>query len=60
MERIYKRHLSKTSLKKMIDANYWNHQRKLSDAWYTAETGIEPLDDAIKRRTRVWVYSSHK
>ena len=33
---------------KMIDANYWNHQRKLSDAWYTGETGIEPLDDAIK------------
>ena len=33
---------------KMIDANYWNHQGKLSDAWYTGETGIEPLDDAIK------------
>ena len=33
---------------KMINANYWNHQRKLSDAWYTGETGIEPLDDAIK------------
>ena len=33
---------------KMIDTNYWNHERKLSDAWYTGETGIEPLDDAIK------------
>ena len=33
---------------KMIDANYWNHQGKLSDAWYKGETGIEPLDDAIK------------
>ena len=33
---------------KMIDANYWNHNRKLSDAWYTGDTGIEPLDDAIK------------
>ena len=32
----------------MIDANYWKHQGKLSDAWYTGETGIEPLDDAIK------------
>ena len=32
----------------MIDANYWNHNRKLSDAWYTGDTGIEPLDDAIK------------
>ena len=33
---------------KMIDANYWNHNRKLSEAWYTGDTGIEPLDDAIK------------
>ena len=33
---------------KMIDANYWNHKRKLSEAWYTGDTGIEPLDDAIK------------
>ena len=33
---------------KMINSNYWNHNRKLSDAWYTGDTGIEPLDDAIK------------
>jgi len=33
---------------KMIDANYWNHNRKLSEAWYTGDTGIAPLDDAIK------------
>jgi len=32
----------------MIDTNYWNHNRKLSDAWYTGNTGIDPLDDAIK------------
>ena len=33
---------------KMINANYWNHNRKLSEAWYTGDTGIAPLDDAIK------------
>ena len=33
---------------KMIDANYWKHNRKLSEAWYTGDTGIAPLDDAIK------------
>ena len=33
---------------KMINSNYWNHNRKLSEAWYTGDTGIEPLDDAIK------------
>mgnify|MGYP005708785045 FL=1 len=32
----------------MIDTNYWNHNRKLSDAWYTGNTGIDPLDDAIR------------
>ena len=33
---------------KMINSNYWNHNRKLSEVWYTGDTGIEPLDDAIK------------
>ncbi len=33
---------------KMINSNYWNHNRKLSEAWYSGDTGIEPLDDAIK------------
>ena len=33
---------------KMIDANYWKHNRKLSEAWYIGDTGIAPLDDAIK------------
>ena len=31
-----------------IKQNYWNHKRKLTDAWYEGETGIVPLDDAIK------------
>ena len=29
-------------------SNFFNHHHKLSDAWYAGETGIPPLDDAIK------------
>jgi deoxyribodipyrimidine photolyase-related protein len=28
--------------------NFWQHQRQVTDAWYTGDTGIEPLDVAIK------------
>lgn len=28
-------------------ANFWQHHRSLTDAWYTAETGIPILDDTI-------------
>ena len=29
-------------------SNFFNHHHKLTDAWYAGETGIPPLDDAIK------------
>lgn len=29
-------------------ANFWSHQRELTDAWYTGDTGIPPLDDTIR------------
>jgi deoxyribodipyrimidine photolyase-related protein len=29
--------------------NFWNHQRKLNDSWYKAETKIPPLDDVINK-----------
>ena len=32
---------------KMIQRNYWNHQRKMKDCWYDGTTGIPPLDNAI-------------
>ena len=35
-----------------IKQNYWNHKNKLTDAWYEGETGIIPLDDAIKTTIR--------
>lgn len=30
-------------------SNFWNHQRKLKDCWYSGETGIPPLDDSIRK-----------
>jgi len=29
--------------------NFWHHKRKLSKAFYLAQTGIAPVDDVIKR-----------
>lgn len=31
------------------NGNYWNHRSKMPEAFYTAETGIAPVDDAIRR-----------
>ena len=30
------------------NSNFFNHTKKLTKEWYTGETGIPPLDDAIK------------
>ncbi len=39
------------------EANYWGHERELTDAWYTGETGIPPLDDTIRTaRTLGWTH----
>ena len=32
---------------KMVNSNFWNHNRKLTPSWYDASTGIEPLDHFI-------------
>ncbi len=29
--------------------NFFNHTKKLKKCWYTGTTGVEPLDDAIKK-----------
>ena len=42
----------------MIERNFWNHSRKLSDNWYDASTGIAPLDDAIMATQR-FGYTHH-
>lgn len=31
------------------EKNFFSHKRQLSDLWYSAQTGVEPIDDAIKK-----------
>ncbi len=38
--------------------NFWSHKRKLNENWYTGNTGIPPLDDAIKE-SEEFAYSHH-
>jgi len=33
-------------------ANFWGHERHLADSWYKGDTGIPPLDDAIRNAWR--------
>ena len=38
-------------------ANFWSHDRGLTDAWYEGNTGILPLDDTIKTAQRLgWTH----
>jgi len=38
-------------------ANYWEHQRELTDDWYEGTTGIPPLDDTILTAKRLgWTH----
>ncbi len=39
-------------------ANFWQHQRELTSAWYEGTTGIPPLDDAILTAQR-YGYTHH-
>ena len=32
-----------------FNGNFWGHNRSLSEKWYTGETGIAPVDDAIHK-----------
>lgn len=34
---------------KLAEVNYYNHSRKISNCWYTADTGILPLDNILKK-----------
>ena len=38
--------------------NFWNHTRQLKESWYNGTTGIEPLDDVIKKVTK-YGYAHH-
>ena len=39
------------------NSNFWGHERQLTDAWYTGDTGIPPLDDTIRTALRLgWTH----
>ena len=42
----------------MESKNQWNSQRKMKPCWYSGETGLPPLDDAINRALKTG-YSHH-
>lgn len=35
--------------KELINGNHFNHKNKITKEWYTGDTGIEPIDDIIKK-----------
>ncbi len=39
----------RTYSEKQDTTNFWNHHRQLNDRWYTATTGVEPLDQVIAK-----------
>ncbi len=41
-----------------LNVNYLNHHRKMNDSWYTGDTGIEPLDDSIRKALK-YGYTHH-
>ena len=38
--------------------NFWNHHNKLSQKWYDATTGLEPLDQCIESLSK-YAYAHH-
>lgn len=38
--------------------NFWNHKREMKASWYSGETGIPPVDDAIKKAIK-YGYNHH-
>jgi len=46
------------NMPKYKNLNYWSHSLKLNDNWYDGDTGIPPLDDAIKE-SKKFAYSHH-
>jgi len=43
---------------KMRTGNHWKHERAMPSAFYTASTGIDPIDDVIRRALST-AYSHH-
>jgi len=47
--REYQRYIYKFHYSEIKSSNYFGHSRKLTDDWYYGTTGIDPLDDCIKK-----------
>ncbi len=43
---------------KQETTNFWKHNKKLSDHWYSGATGIPPLDNVIKKANE-FAYAHH-
>ncbi len=42
---------------RQTEANFFDHERRLTGAWYSGETGIVPLDHTIRTATRLgWTH----
>ena len=46
--REYQRYCYLYAYDELVNPNYFNHKKKLHKNWYTGNTGIDPIDDAIK------------
>jgi len=46
--REYQRYIYQYAGDKMRAGNHFNNARRLNDAWYTATTGLKPVDDAVQ------------
>lgn len=43
---------------KQEQSNFFGHHKKLTSAWYSATTGVPPIDEAI-RKAQTWGYCHH-
>jgi len=46
--REYQRYIYQYAGDKMRAGNHFNNTRRLNDTWYTATTGLKPVDDAVQ------------
>jgi deoxyribodipyrimidine photolyase-related protein len=55
--REYVRGIYRGHSERQESANAWGHRRHLAKSWWTAETGIVPIDSAIKKVLRLgWLH----
>ena len=50
--REFVRGIYRTFSERQETGNFWRHERRLASSWYEGDTGIPPLDDAIRNAWR--------